>query len=50
MRKWKITIKEVNNPNPVVSHYYGNVGYEFLQEWYGCEEPDVEWYTIEQED
>lgn len=47
MRKWKVTIKEVNNPKPITTYYYGNVSYEFIVEWFGCTEPDVEWYTIE---
>lgn len=49
MRKWNVTIKEVGNPNPIHTSYYGDVDYIFVRDFYGCKEPDVEWYTIEEE-
>lgn len=50
MQKWKVTIKEVGNPNPIESYFYGVSTYDKIKEFYGCEEPDVEWYNIEEED
>ena len=48
--KFKITIKEVMCEKPIVSYYTGEVSYEYLRDFYGCLEPDVEWFTIEREE
>ena len=48
MKGWKVTIKEVGNPNPVVSENWDSTAtYADMVEFYGCKEPDVEWYHIE---
>ena len=49
MKKWKVTIKEVMCEKPIVSYYVGDVDYNFVKEWFGCDQPDVEWYKIEEE-
>lgn len=48
MKHWKVTIKEVGHPTPIVSEHYGDLTYSEVKEFYGCEEPDVEWYNIEE--
>ena len=50
MKKWKVTIKEVLMEKPIVSYYIGDVDYNFVKEWFGCNQPDVEWYNIELEE
>ena len=49
MKKWKITIKEVGNPHEIVTYYYGRVDYDYVKEFFGLEQPDVEWFRIEGE-
>ena len=45
---WKVTIKEVGRPNPVESENWNSTAtYADMIEFYGCKEPDVEWYKIE---
>ena len=34
---------------PIVTYYTGDVDYNFVKEWFGCDQPDVEWYRIEEE-
>lgn len=48
MKTWKVTIKEVMMDKPITSTYTGDVDYDFVKKFYGCEEPDVEWYDIEE--
>lgn len=47
MKHWKVTIKEVGNAAPVVSEHCGELTYSEVKAFYGCAEPDVEWYNIE---
>lgn len=49
MTTWNVTIKEVNRPTPITTHYVGDVDYNFVRDFFGCEEPDVEWYSIKKE-
>lgn len=49
MKKWKVTIKEVRTIKPIVTSYYGNLNYNEVRDFFGCEEADVEWYNIEEE-
>ena len=45
---YKITIKEVGNQNVLQTSYSGKeVTEEFLIEFFGLKNPDVEWYKIE---
>ena len=47
MTHWKVTIKEVGFDKPIESLHYGKLTYAEVKEFYGCTEPDVEWYKIE---
>lgn len=49
MATWNVTIKEVNRPTPITTCYVGDVDYNFVRDFFGCEEPDVEWYSIKKE-
>ena len=49
MKKWKVTIKEVMCEKPITTYYHGDVDYKFVKEFFGCDQPDVEWYKIEEE-
>ena len=49
MKKWNVTIKEFGNPHPISTCYYGDVNYLFVRDFFGCQEPDVEWYEIKEE-
>lgn len=48
MKHYKVTIKEIMIEKPIVTHYYGDVDYDDVKKFYGCEEQDVEWYKIEE--
>lgn len=45
---WIITIKEVNSDHTIETEYLGNIDRKGLIDFYGLEEPDVEWYKIEE--
>lgn len=45
---WKVTIKEVGNSTPLVTKYYGTLDRQGIIDFYGLNNPDVEWYRIEQ--
>ena len=46
---YRITIKEVGKETPTVTYYDGEINERGLIAFFGLEEPDVEWYTIEEE-
>ena len=46
MKHWKATIKERNKNGLLTPSYIGNVTKEFLIDFWGLNEPDVEWYEI----
>lgn len=48
-KTWIVTIKEKGNPNPITTSYTGECNYEFVKKFFGCDQPDVEWYLIEEE-
>lgn len=48
MKKWKVTIKEVLMDKPITTTYTGDVDYDFVKKFFGCDQPDVEWYNIEE--
>ena len=50
MKKWKITIKEVMCETPITTIYRGDIDYEGVKKFFGCDEPDVEWYKIVEEE
>ncbi len=46
--RYKIIIKEYNNSKPLTSIYSGQeVSEQYLIDFYGLNNPDVEWYKIE---
>ena len=60
MERWQATIKERNNPNVLKPTWIGDkFDYitdinirdchtrKYLREFWGLEQPDVEWYTLE---
>lgn len=46
---YKITIKESGSEKPIVTYYDGDINLEGLVAFFGLNQPDVEWYTIEKE-
>ena len=48
MKTWKVTIKEKMMDKPITTTYTGDVDYQYVKQFFGCEEPDVEWYKIEE--
>lgn len=49
-RKWKVTIKEVAMELPIHTEYHGHYDLNDVREHFGLEDPDVEWYKIEDKD
>ena len=47
MKKYKITYKEVNRPNSATTTYEGTMSEAQVIEFFGLNEPEVEWYKIE---
>ena len=45
-RKWKVTIKEVARELPIHTELYGPWELDEVRDHFGLEEPDVDWYTI----
>lgn len=48
MKTYNVTIKEVGNPNLLHPSYTGDVDRDFIIDFFGLNEPDVEWYKIEE--
>ena len=48
MKTYNVTIKEVGNPNLLNPSYTGEVDRDFIIDFFGLNEPDVEWYKIEE--
>lgn len=47
---WEITIKEVDKKEPFKTTHIGNLTKKEVVDFFGLEEPDVEWYKVEQVD
>lgn len=47
MKKYKITYKEVSRPTPRTTYYSGDKSKEYVIEFFGLNEPGVEWYKVE---
>lgn len=47
-RKWKVTIKEVFSELPIHTELHGHFDLEDVKDHFGLEEPDVDWYNIEE--
>jgi hypothetical protein len=49
MKTWKITIQEKLMDKPITTTYRGDMDYEAIKKFFGCDQPDVEWYKIVEE-
>ena len=49
-RKWKVAIKEVGRELPIHTELHGPYDLDDVKEHFGLEEPDVEWYTINEKE
>lgn len=47
MATYNITVKEVGNPRLLHPSYTGDVDEQFIIQFFGLKDPDVEWYKIE---
>lgn len=45
-RTYEVTVKEVGHDHPVTTSYTGDVTSEFIIDFFGLTQPDVEWYKI----
>ena len=45
-KTWVVTIKEVMCEKPITTIYRGEIDYEGVKKFFGCDQPDVEWYKI----
>lgn len=52
MKRFKARVKEVGNDHILTPEYLGddNTTTEFLEEFWGCHNADVEWFEIEEYD
>jgi len=50
MKRFVATIKEKGNPHILHPQYLGDVTIEFLEEFLGLNNPDVEYFSIEERD
>ena len=51
MKGWKLTIKEIGRATPLETfNLNSDMSRNEVIDFYGCKEPDVEWYHIEQID
>ena len=46
-KKFKIITKEVGREKPIETHFTGDVDENYLIEFFGLREPDVEWFKIQ---
>lgn len=47
-RKWRVTVKKVARELPIHTELYGPWELDEVRDHFGLEEPDVEWYSIEE--
>lgn len=47
-RHFKITVKERTTRQILTPEYIGNASREQVIQFFGLEEPDIEWYKIEE--
>lgn len=50
MYTYRVTIKEINRELPVHMSITTTEDIDYVRSFFGCEENDVEWYTIEKDD
>lgn len=49
MKKWKVRYKEVGKEHIGTCSHSGNLSKEDVIKFFGLEEPNVEWFEIEEE-
>lgn len=49
MYTYKVTIKEVDSDYPLNTSITTDQGLDYVRSFFGLEDTDVEWYTIEKE-
>lgn len=49
MKVWKLQIKEIGNDNILTPQLWADVNEEYVINFYGLKNPDIEWYKIEYE-
>ena len=47
-RHWKVTIKEVAMKHSITTELHGYYDEDDVMDFYGLEQPDVEWYKMEE--
>lgn len=47
MKKYRITYKEARKPKPGSTYYTGDKTEAQVIEFFGLDEPEVEWYKVE---
>lgn len=47
-KHYRIMTKEVGRESPVITDFHGDVGRDYLIEFFGLKEDDVEWFRIEE--
>jgi hypothetical protein len=50
MTTYKVTIKEVNNDHVLHTSITTDQDLDYVRSFFGLEEHDVDWYTIEKEE
>lgn len=48
MRKFRVKIWEVGKSTPIVTEYSGDVTQKEVEDFFGCNQPDVAKYEIKQ--
>lgn len=46
IKTFEVTVKEKMMDNPIITSYTGRADKEDVIDFYGLNEPDVEWYRI----
>lgn len=49
IQKYNVTIKEVNKELPIHTSISTDEDLSYIRDFFGLEEDDVEWYTIDKE-
>lgn len=50
MKTYNVRIKEYGNDHILTPSITTNKGYDYVVEWFGLNNPDVEWYEISVEE
>lgn len=50
MKRYRAEIKEVGNDHVLTPSYVGDADIKYLEDFWGCHNPDVEWFRIYEEE